>query len=58
MSAESKVPQIVHDLVAKFDEHREAYRSVDYSEAQLRQDFLDLFFGALGWDMDNRQDFL
>ena len=28
--------------------------TVSYNEAQLRQDFLNPFLGALGWDMTNK----
>ena len=47
-------PEIVHQLVAKFTENRDAYRSSKYNEAQLRQEFLDVFFEALGWDIYNK----
>ena len=47
-------PEIIQKLVAKFSENREAYRSGKYNEAQLRQQFLDPFFEALGWDIYNR----
>ena len=47
-------PEIIHQLVQKFDENREAYRSGKYNEARLRQEFLDKFFEALGWDVYNK----
>jgi len=47
-------PEIIHQLVAKFEENREAYRSGKYNEARLRQEFLDPFFEALGWDVYNK----
>jgi hypothetical protein len=40
-------------LIEKFDLHRESYQSAGYKEAQLRQEFIDPLFAALGWDMDN-----
>ena len=49
------LPKDVQRLVDKFDEHIEAYRSGQYNEAQLRNEFLNPFFKALGWDMDNTQ---
>jgi len=49
-------PQIV-DLVQRFDRNREAYRSPHYNETQLRREFLDPFFKALGWDIDNEQGY-
>ncbi|MCI0335184.1 MAG: N-6 DNA methylase [Planctomycetes bacterium] len=42
------------ELIEKFAEHRETYRRPGYNETQLRQDFLDPFFIALGWDIYNR----
>ena len=42
-------PEIVRQLVQRFEEHKDAYRSSDYKEAQLRQEFLNPFFEALGW---------
>ncbi len=48
-------PEIIHQLVAKFEENREAYRSGKYNEARLRQEFLDKFFIALGWDVYNEK---
>ena len=47
-------PEIIHQLVQKFDENREAYHSGKYNEARLRQEFLDKFFEALGWDVYNK----
>jgi len=44
-------PDSIRQLVVKFDENREAYRSGKYNEAQLRQEFLDRFFEALDWDI-------
>ena len=47
-------PPEICALVDKFAEHRETYRRPGYNETQLRQDFLDPFFIALGWDIYNR----
>jgi hypothetical protein len=49
------LPKEVQRLIEIFDEHIEAYRSGQYNEAQLRNEFLNPFFKALGWDMDNTQ---
>jgi predicted type IV restriction endonuclease len=48
-------PKEILDLVCRFDEHKEAYKSGQYNETQLRREFLDPFFKALGWDIDNAQ---
>ena len=53
----SAVPAIVGTLVEKFAEQCETYHRAGYNETQLRQDFLDPLFEALGWDVNNRQGF-
>jgi len=50
-------PDIIKDLVKRFDEHRDAYRSGRYNETQLRREFLDPFLEALGWDVINKQNY-
>src|SRR5215208_6852965 len=50
-------PDIVKSLVVRFDLFRDAYRSGRYNEAQLRLEFLNHFFEALGWDVINRQGY-
>jgi type I restriction-modification system DNA methylase subunit/predicted type IV restriction endonuclease len=50
-------PQPILDLVRRFGENREAYSSPGYNETQLRREFLDQFFEALGWDITNKQGF-
>lgn len=51
------VPPAIHALVERFSEQREAYTSGNYNETQLRREFLDPFFKALGWDIDNEQGY-
>ncbi len=46
-------PQGVLDLVTRFTENLTAYASGAYNETQLRREFIDPLFGALGWDLDN-----
>ena len=50
-------PKEIVDLVERFDHDLDAYRSGQYNEAQLRQEFINPFFKALGWDMDNEQGY-
>lgn len=40
-------------LVNKFEKNKHHYLSKGYLEAQVRLDFIDPFFEALGWDMCN-----
>ncbi len=49
-----QLPPIIAELVARFDQNSEAYRNAGYNETQLRREFLDPFFEALGWDVSNR----
>src|SRR5512137_903271 len=50
-------PKAVTDLIARFERQLDAYRSGQYNETQLRREFLDPLFKALGWDMDNEQGY-
>ena len=49
-------PEIIHNLVTSFRELREQYTSVHYKETQLRNEFLNPFFIALGWDVYNERN--
>lgn len=40
-------------LIDKFNIQIESYQSSNYNETQTRQDFINPFFLALGWDIDN-----
>ena len=40
-------------LVTKFEKEHNAVKDPGYSEARLRQDYLDPFIRALGWDLEN-----
>lgn len=50
-------PIIIAELVERFDRYQDTYKSHQYNEAQVRQEFVDPFFKALGWDLDNAQGF-
>lgn len=49
------VPREIQELIARFEQQLDAYRSGRYNETQVRREFLDPFFKALGWDIDNEQ---
>ena len=51
------VPEVISKLIERFDLHRQSYISPrsEYNETKLRQDYLDHFFIALGWDVYNTQ---
>ncbi len=50
-SAYTKISQ----LVTRFSEQIGSYKNSDYNETLTRRDFIDPFFKALGWDMDNEE---
>jgi hypothetical protein len=50
-------PDAVLKLVQTFATHRDHYGSSGYNETQLRREFLDPLFKALGWDIDNEQGY-
>ncbi|MBK7097648.1 MAG: N-6 DNA methylase [Sphingobacteriales bacterium] len=47
----------IKSLVERFDEQKEFYRRADYNETQTRRDFIDPFWKALGWDIDNENGY-
>src|SRR3990170_544252 len=51
------VPQELPELVERFNTNREAYRSGQYNETQLRREFIDPFFQLLGWDVNNEKGY-
>jgi len=50
-------PQLVLDLVQRFEANLDSYRSGAYRESQLRQEFVNPFFKALGWDVYNEKSY-
>lgn len=48
-------PAIIQELVERFERNRESYQASQYNETQLRREFLDPLFKALGWDVDNER---
>ena len=43
----------VQKLAAIFESNKEHYLSGNYQEADVRKDFIDKFFSALGWDVNH-----
>ena len=48
-------PSEVLRLVERFDREQDSYRSGRYNETQVRQEFINPMFKALGWDVDNEE---
>ena len=49
------VPTEIIELVERFDQYYQKYTSPSYNETQVRREFIDPLFKALGWDVDNTQ---
>ena len=49
--------QTILDLVDRFDLHKGSYKGSSYNETQARREFIDPFFKALGWDIDNEHGY-
>lgn len=47
----------VSELVNRFEEQYDSYKSTVYKEKQTRTDFIDPFFNALGWNIGNEQGY-
>ncbi len=47
----------IEQLVTRFGEQIDSYKKTDYNETLVRRDFIDPFFKALGWDVDNSQGY-
>ena len=48
------MPKQINELFERFDRNIESYRNQAYNETQVRREFVDPFFEALGWDVTNR----
>ncbi|MEK8021545.1 MAG: hypothetical protein VSS75_032115, partial [Candidatus Parabeggiatoa sp.] len=44
----------IKKLQERFSKKREPEQLADYNETQTRIDFINPFFSALGWDVDNK----
>lgn len=47
----------IASLVRRFGEQKEFYKQDTYNEILTRRDFIDPFFKALGWDIDNEDGY-
>jgi Alw26I/Eco31I/Esp3I family type II restriction m6 adenine DNA methyltransferase len=52
----STAPEIIHKLVETFEKNIDEYRN-SKNETELRIQFLDKFFAALGWDVANEKGY-
>jgi predicted type IV restriction endonuclease len=47
-------PQIILELIERFERNEDAYKSGAYNETKVRREFIDPLFEALSWDVDNK----
>jgi hypothetical protein len=52
----TNAPKIIKELVEQFETNLSAYKSPTYKEEQLKHEFLNKFFKALGWDVYNEKN--
>jgi len=52
--APAQAQAAVAALVERFARNLEQYRRAEYNEADVRHEFIEPFFEALGWDVHNR----
>lgn len=54
LPALAQAQQAVATLVKRFARNVEQYRRPEYNEVNVRHEFIEPFFEALGWDVHNR----
>ncbi|MDD3665370.1 MAG: N-6 DNA methylase [Bacteroidales bacterium] len=57
MISKEEAYKIIQQLVTRFGEQIDSYKSGEYNETLTRRDFIDPMFKALGWDVDNSQGY-
>lgn len=50
-------PEEIKQLIERFRDNLEDYKSGKYKETQVRREFIDPMFNALGWDVANRSGY-
>ena len=50
-------PDAIHQLVDRFRANLDSYKRGQYNETLTRIEFINPFFKALGWDMDNERGY-
>ena len=51
------IPPIILERVETFRRNIESYIDPEYKETRLRREFIDPFFAALGWDVQNKEGY-
>lgn len=50
-------PPVIKELIERFKFNIEDYKKGNYNETQVRREFIDPFFKALGWDVANEKGY-
>lgn len=53
----TKIPDIIPQLVKQFERNINEYRNPKYNETLIRVEFVNPFWKALGWDVDNEKGY-
>ncbi|MCX6679036.1 MAG: Eco57I restriction-modification methylase domain-containing protein [Methanothrix sp.] len=53
---EAQAPAKIIELMEKFERDQDIYRSSQYNETELRTEFINPFFEALGWDVYHKHE--
>jgi hypothetical protein len=57
MKSKESALQTIAELVKRFEDQIDSYKKTEYNETLTRRDFIDPFFKALGWDIDNSEGY-
>lgn len=57
MTDKDRAYRKISELINRFEEQYNSYRKSEYNETLTRKDFIDPFFKALGWDMNNENGY-
>lgn len=52
MTTKDSAKALISDLVDRFEEQYDSYKKSGHNETLTRKDFIDPFFSALGWEMN------
>ena len=50
----AEVPKQIAELIGKFEQNIASYRNPSYGETEVRVEFINPLFEALGWDVTNK----
>ncbi len=51
------ISKLLLERIETFRRNLDSYTDPEYKEARVRQEFIDPFFSALGWDMKNESGY-